>query len=128
MYSVNERDSPENELPGRYMRWLANSETLGAKNLSCCVIRVPAGSTVKPAHAHPNGEELIYIIKGKGSVYIDGTVEDVDEGSAILFPTGSIHMLRNHGNEEMKVICFFAPASDISTYKFYEDVDFPETK
>jgi len=26
----------------------------------------------------------------------------------------------------MKVICFFSPPADLSTYKFYEDVEFPE--
>ncbi len=128
MYSINEKDVPEKELPGRYMRWLVTKETLGARHLSCCVIRVPVGGIVKPAHSHPNGEELIYIIKGKGSVYIDGTVEDIDEGTAVLFPQGSVHILKNRGDEEMKVICFFAPPSDMSTYKFYEDVEFPETK
>jgi hypothetical protein len=34
-------------------------------------------------------------------------------------------MLQNSGSEEMKVICFFAPASDLSTYRFFEDVEFP---
>jgi len=34
-------------------------------------------------------------------------------------------MLQNTSGEEMKVACFFAPASDLSTYKFFEDVEFP---
>jgi hypothetical protein len=35
-------------------------------------------------------------------------------------------MLRNSGTEEMKVVCFFAPATNLDNYKFFEDVEFPE--
>jgi hypothetical protein len=42
----------------------------------------------------------------------------VREGTAVLFPQGSTHMLQNTGPQEMKVVCFFAPASDLSTYRF----------
>jgi uncharacterized cupin superfamily protein len=122
---VHENDVPEVALPGRYLRWLVNAEALGAKHLSVCVIRVLPGEKVRPAHAHPNGEELIYIIRGSGRVLVDGVVDAVKEGSAVLFPQGSVHMLHNNGDEEMKVICFFAPPSNLSTYQFFDEVDFP---
>ena len=80
---------------------------------------------MRPAHSHPNGEELIYIIRGSGRVMVDGEVEAVKEGSVVLYPQGSVHMLQNNGSEEMKAICFFAPASDLATYRFFEDVEFP---
>jgi hypothetical protein len=35
-------------------------------------------------------------------------------------------MLRNTGTEEMKVVCFFAPATNLENYKFFDDVEFPE--
>jgi uncharacterized cupin superfamily protein len=123
---VHESDIEEVALPGRHMRWLVNANSLHAKHLSVCVIRVPPGEKVRPAHAHPNGEESIYIIRGSGRVLVDGAVEAVKEGSAVLFPQGSVHMLQNTGTGEMKVICFFAPPSQLSTYEFFEDVDFPD--
>jgi quercetin dioxygenase-like cupin family protein len=122
---VHENDVQELELPGRHLRWLVTAERLKAKCSSACVIRVHAGQTVKPAHSHPNGEEVIYILRGSGRVYVDGAVEPVREGTAVLFPQGTVHMLQNSGPEEMKVICFFAPPSDLSSYKFFEEVDFP---
>jgi quercetin dioxygenase-like cupin family protein len=122
---VHENDIEELALPGRHLRWLANAERLNARHLSVCMIRVAAGEKVRPAHAHPNGEELIYVIRGSGRVLVDGSVEEVKEGTAVLFPQGSVHMLQNTGGEEMKVICFFAPPSNLSTYQFFDDVDFP---
>jgi quercetin dioxygenase-like cupin family protein len=126
MTIIHESEVPEVEHPGRFMRWLANADSLPAKNLSVCVIRVMPGETVRPAHSHPNSEELIYIITGSGKVMIENEVGDVKAGSAILFEQGKIHMLRNTGDTEMKVVCFFAPMTNIDNYKTFEDIQFPE--
>ena len=126
MTIVHESDIPEVEHPGRFMRWLANENSLGARNLSVCVIRVMPGETVRPAHSHPNSEELIYIITGSGKVMIEGEVGEVRTGSAVLFEQGKIHMLKNTGVTEMKVICFFASATSVDNYKTFDEISFPE--
>jgi len=123
---IHESEVPEVDLPGRHLRWLANAESLDPKYLSVSVIRVAPGEKVRPAHSHPQGEELIYIIKGNGRVLVGGEVDPVREGTAVLFPQGVPHMLHNTGTEEMKVICFFAPGTSLDNYKFFDDIDFPE--
>jgi uncharacterized cupin superfamily protein len=125
MTILHETEVPEIEHPGRFMRWLANEDSLGAKKLSVCVIRVLPGETVRPAHSHPNSEELIYIITGSGKVMIENEVGEIRAGSAILFEQGKIHMLKNSGDIEMKVICFFAPATNVDNYKTFEGITFP---
>ncbi|SEI52594.1 Mannose-6-phosphate isomerase, cupin superfamily [Dyadobacter sp. SG02] len=126
MTIIHEKSTPEVEHPGRYMRWLVGDEGLQAENLSVCVIRVLPGEAVRPAHSHPHSEELIYIINGSGKVMIEGEVGAVEPGTAVLFEQGKVHMLKNTGNVEMKVICFFAPATSVDNYKMFEAVDFPE--
>jgi uncharacterized cupin superfamily protein len=122
---VAEDSIPALDLPGRRLRWLMTEETAGAQCCSMCVIQVAPGETVRPAHSHPNGEEVIYIVQGSGKV-IEGVVEPVQAGSAVLFPQGKVHMLRNTGMREMKVVCFFAPATNLENYKLFEGVEFPE--
>ena len=114
------------DLPGRQLRWLMTEENVNAQHCSMCMILVAPGETVRPAHSHPNGEEVIYIVQGSGKVMIEGVVEPVKQGSAVLFPQGKVHMLRNTGADEMKVVCFFAPATNLDNYKFFDDVEFPE--
>ncbi|MDH3246561.1 MAG: cupin domain-containing protein [Saprospiraceae bacterium] len=126
MKIIHERDIPEISHPGRFMRWLANEQNLQPRKLSACVIRVLPGETVRPAHCHPLSEELIYIIQGAGRVMIEDQVSAVEAGSAVLFEQGKIHMLKNTGEEEMKVICFFAPATSVENYKMFEKIQFPE--
>ena len=126
MTIIHESDVPEVQHPGRSMRWLVNEDSLQAKNLSVCVIRVQPGEAVRPAHSHPKSEELIYIMSGNGKVMIEGEVGEVKTGSAILFEQGKVHMLKNTGDVEMKVVCFFAPATNIDNYKMFEEIEFPE--
>lgn len=127
MKVIHETEVVEKAVPGRFLRWIADKGVgLDPEYLSCCVMRVQPGETVRPAHCHPNGEELIYVIRGAGQVYVDGTIAPVREGSAVLFEKGSIHMVRNSGEEEMKVICVFAPPSNLDEYEFHPEVDFNE--
>jgi mannose-6-phosphate isomerase-like protein (cupin superfamily) len=87
---------------------------------------VPPGEKVRPAHSHPHSDEVIYIMSGSGRVLVAGEVAPVRTGSAVLFPQGAVHMLQNTGAEEMKVVCFFAPATTLDNYVMHEGVDFPE--
>lgn len=122
---VDENSIEALDLPGRALRWVVTNESTNAQHCTMCVIQVQPGQTVKPAHSHPNGEEVIYIVEGSGRVWIEGEVEPVKAGCAVLFPQGKIHMLQNNGDKVMKVACFFAPPSDLSTYKFFPEIDFP---
>lgn len=128
MKIVHECDIPEKAVPGRFLRWIADSGSLQPEFLSSCTMRVMPMETVKPAHSHPTGEELIYVISGQGKVYVDGEVQDLSPGDAVLFTRGCIHMVRNSGREEMKVICFFAPATSLGDYRFHPEVSFPENQ
>ncbi len=67
---VHENDVPEASLPGRFLRWVITGEKPGAKHASVCIIRVAPGEKVRPAHSHPNGEEVIHIIRGTGRVMV----------------------------------------------------------
>ena len=123
---VHETDIEELDLPGRRMRWLISEDGIPADHCSFCVIRVAPGEKVRPAHSHPHGEEVIYIVSGSGRVLVNGEVAPVSQGSAVLFPQGHIHMLHNTGDVEMKVACFFAPPTNLRNYRMHEDVDFPD--
>lgn len=123
---VDEKSIEALDLPGRALRWVVTQENTNAQHCTMCVIQVAPGETVRPAHSHPNGEEIIYIVQGSGRVMIDGVVEPVKQGCAVLFPRGAVHMLQNSGKEEMKVACFFAPPTNLDNYRLFEGIEFPE--
>jgi quercetin dioxygenase-like cupin family protein len=124
--ALHEDDVEALGLPGRDLSWLVAPGALAANHCSACMIRVAPGDKVWPAHSHPNGEEVIYITQGSGRVLVDGEVSPVRAGTAVLFPRGAVHMLHNTGSEQMKVVCFFAPPTNLENYKMHEGVDFPD--
>ena len=123
---MREADASALDLPGRELRWVVGRGGLESKYCSACVIRVAPGDKVRPAHSHPNGEEVIYIIRGSGRALIAGEVHQVGPGSVALFPQGDVHMLHNTGDDEMHVVCFFAPPTNLENYRMHEEIDFPE--
>ena len=124
--TIHEDDVEQHDLPGRRLGWLVAPDGLKAAHCSSCVVRLAPGEKVTPAHSHPNGEEVIYIVQGSGRVLVSGEVSPVRAGMAVLFPQGEVHMLHNTGNEEMKVVCFFAPATSLENYRMHPGIDFPE--
>jgi mannose-6-phosphate isomerase-like protein (cupin superfamily) len=124
---IHEDEIEEKQLPGRLFRWLVRPDTVGTEFCAVSMIRVVPGAAVTPAHSHDKCEEIIYIISGRGEVLIDDKVYPLKAGSIAVFPQKVIHMLRNSGEIEMKVICFFAPPTDTSEYIFHELVRFPES-
>lgn len=123
---IHETEAEEFDLPGRHLRWIVDGGRIPAEHCSACVIRVAPGEKVRPAHSHPHGEEVIYIIHGSGRVLVSGEVAPVRQGSTVLFPQGAVHMLHNTGADEMKVVCFFAPPTGLDNYVMHEGVDFPD--
>lgn len=123
---IHETDVDEMQLPGRKFRWLVTEDRIRAEHCSTCVIRVAPGDKVRPAHSHPHSEEVIYILSGSGRVLVDGEVAPVRAGSVVLFSQGKPHMLQNTSREEMKVVCFFAPATTLDNYRMHEEMDFPD--
>jgi len=129
MKCINENDVPVKEVDGRLLRWIVDDEVgLKAEFCSCVILNLGAGRTVKPAHSHPDGEELIYIIEGSGRVYVDGLIKPVSPGVAVLFEKGSVHMVQNNGTAEMKAICFYSPKTRLNEYVFHRDVEFESGK
>ena len=77
MIAIHEDDVEALGLPGRQLRWVVAPDALNAHHCSTCIIRVAPGDKVRPAHSHPNGEEVIYIIRGTGRVLVGDQVQPV---------------------------------------------------
>lgn len=121
---VDEVNCPITDLGNRSVTWMMTPETTGGQYSALCTVEVHPGEKARPAHAHPNGEETIYIVSGHGKVLIGDEVYDIKPGVAMLFPQGVPHMLWNQGKDPLKGICFYAPKLDATTYEYHEDVDF----
>jgi quercetin dioxygenase-like cupin family protein len=58
---------------------------------------------------HSHGEEAMYIIKGKGSSFVNGSRYDWEDGSCIRIPFGAIHQHFNTGDETVRYYAALVP-------------------
>lgn len=60
-------------------------------------------------HYHQSAEEIVFVYKGKGEMYIDGKWVPVKAGDLHINPRGVIHATRVVGNEDLYVYSVFTP-------------------
>lgn len=58
---------------------------------------------------HSHGEEVMYIIKGKGSTFIEGQRYDWEEGSCVRIPFGATHQHFNTGDIPVQYYAALVP-------------------
>jgi len=73
-----------------------------------------AEATLEPAqaterHYHRASEEIYFVVKGSGSLEVDGETRIVRPGEAVLIPPGAWHTLENTGTSELRILCCCAP-------------------
>ena len=65
----------------------------------------PGGRHVAELHVHPDAEELVVILRGRGTFYLDGRPHPVAAEDVVYVPPGSEHELRNTGDDLL--FCLF---------------------
>ena len=125
---AHEENMFKKQMPGRTVTWVQTPETTGGQYSSICITVYEPGARAKPAHAHDNGEETIYVVSGSGRAKVGKELFELRPGSVLLFPQEVPHMVWNTGDEPLKLACFYAPQLSAIEYTFYEDFDFDEFK
>jgi quercetin dioxygenase-like cupin family protein len=73
------------------------------------VVRFVEGAGIKP-HIHKTHDEMVYIIKGSGQMFIDGKWIDVKPGTVHFNPINKVHATRNTGKENLVFLSIFTPS------------------
>ena len=86
--------------------------TTGADTNGGCFILeafVPPGGG-PPPHIHHREDEFFYLLSGRLSVTIAGSVIAARAGDFVRIPRGVAHCFHNDGSEEARLLAIFTPA------------------
>lgn len=61
----------------------------------------------RTAHRHPLSEEVIFVVAGRGHVWLDGKRLAVDVGDIVHVPIGAAHATVPDPDSTMELMCFF---------------------
>ncbi len=73
------------------------------------VVRIVEGAGLKH-HIHKTHDEMAYVIKGSGQMFINGKWIDVKPGTFHFNPMNKIHATQNTGKEHLVLLSIFTPA------------------
>jgi mannose-6-phosphate isomerase-like protein (cupin superfamily) len=83
-------------------------EILKTAHQSLAEAIVAPGQATAP-HYHIKAEEIYYILRGAGLMFLAEEEKAVSAGDAILIPPGQRHSIRNAGSEDLVFLCCCAP-------------------
>jgi len=61
--------------------------------------------------AHKNTDEILFVVKGKGQVTLNGRKEQIRRHDAVFVASGENHNLKNVGRKDLKLLCVCSPPS-----------------
>jgi mannose-6-phosphate isomerase-like protein (cupin superfamily) len=106
MFLIHESDAEPYELVGRTTRLLIGAAS-GSRHLTHNVSSFPPGHA--PGHVHDPEEEVFYVDRGNGEIWIDGVPFAIGPGSTVHTPMGVEHNVHITGSEPMRIIGDFSP-------------------
>jgi quercetin dioxygenase-like cupin family protein len=110
-YFINAGDvepySPANHT-GTANRRLIGPETVGSEHLELLEGTVEPGQGALP-HAHPDLDQVVYVLTGTALAEIDGQVREMGPGDAAFFPKGMPHIFTVTGDCPAKVSVMYTP-------------------
>ncbi len=91
---------------GSQIRSILDRTNAPVENQSLAEATVPTGCATE-RHYHKLSEEFYFVLEGSGIMEIDGTVQNVTFGDAILIPPGAWHQIT--ASSTLRFLCCCAP-------------------
>jgi len=73
---------------------------------------IPPGQA-SSEHSHPGSEEIIYVVKGEGSVTAGGETKGYRANHLVYIPEGVPHQHRSTGNEDLILFVVYSPPAEV---------------
>jgi uncharacterized cupin superfamily protein len=86
-------------------RWSFAGRAAGCHTVGMSRIEIPAGGFSTPVHEHGRGEEIFFVLEGRGLSLQDGSASEIGKGDCIVYlRRGGGHTL--HAVEPLDVLAF----------------------
>lgn len=72
----------------------------------------PRGGTTG-LHLHEQGDELFYVVSGRGTATLGETEQSIGPGDVIFVPASAAHRIRNLDNDDPLTVIFFMDSPEL---------------
>jgi len=78
------------------------------KNLQLVLMTLQPGDEIGE-EVHEDRDQFFRIEEGRGTVYIDGKANEVEDDFAVIVPAGARHNVVNSGDQPLKLYTLYGP-------------------
>ncbi|MEX1995611.1 MAG: cupin domain-containing protein [Candidatus Saccharimonadales bacterium] len=78
------------------------------KHTQIVIMHIPAGGEIGE-ETHADNDQVLYLVGGKGTVYLDGQSSEYNTGDLVLVPAGIKHNIVASSNQPLKIITSYSP-------------------
>ena len=115
-YQTAWEDEPET--PGVRWRNLISGDRTPSHGLNVGVFEVLPGGELAPHHHAP--QEVYYVVAGQAEIHRDGVWKPFARGDVAYIPGGTVHGVRNRGDEAITVVWAF-PTDTYDEVEYIDD-------
>ncbi len=105
------RSEPIKDLEGASRVILVDAQEVGAEDVTFGFSRFAPHTSIHKKHAHPEAEEIMYILKGRGISGCGDEEFEVQAGDTLWMPRGATHWFYNPFDEPCEFIFLYTRAS-----------------
>jgi len=71
-----------------------------------------------PVHIHEQGDELFYVVSGRGTARLGDRIQAIEGGDVVFVPAGAVHQIANLKNDDpLRVVFFMASAELVEEFR-----------
>ncbi len=111
MYAKHKSDARTLDLPGRLVHVFVGLDKLPSDRMTVGLTEVHPETEMTP-HTHDDKEEIIFVIDGYGEAIVGGVPEVLEANTAVIFPIGVEHVVKNKGKNPLRFVFMFNPTHD----------------
>lgn len=94
----------------RFMSLMFERDITPTKSMSAGIVTLPPGQEQTRLSIHPDGEEIYFVLEGKGEFILDDEAHPIEPHTAIYITPGTRHRARNTGDETMRLYFVNCPS------------------
>ena len=112
------RSEPIKDLEGASRIILIDQEQVGAGDITFGFSKYAPRSSIHKKHRHPNAEEIMYILSGRGIGGVEDQEAELVKGDTLWVPRGAVHWFYNPYDEPCEFVFLYSrPTLQAAAYE-----------
>jgi len=79
------------------------------RSQAATMVLAPGTFTGGPDNRHPESDQWLYVISGRGSAVVEGSEHGLEPGSLLLVEAGEAHEIKSEGDRPLETFSIYAP-------------------